>query len=338
MGVFETLGNVAFAAFILADVGAIYQAIASAVDRRRYPPPGRLIEIGNHRLHLIDMGRGGPTVILEAGGGGSSLEWSLVQPELAKYARVVSYDRAGFGWSDPNLKTPTAAQIAEDLHTLLMRADIPGPFILVARSIGGFAARLFAHRYPHSVAGVVLIDAAHEDEPTRVLPELLARGRQDLQLIRFLRFLAPLGLVRFAGYWELLPKLRVLEKVSPPVRAMIESSIYRSLYANTLYSEYAAFEASAALVRKAGTLGDLPLVVLTAERHLDAANYPKDFPIARAQQIWLELQKELAALSERGVHTVVEGSSHYIALDRPEAIVGAVRSLIECAQAKGARP
>ena len=108
--------------------GAIYQAVASASDLKRYPPPGELYDVGDYRLHLYCTGEGSPTVVLEAGAASSELSWYLVQKEVAGFTRVCAYDRAGFGWSDPASGPLLPAQVAEDLHKLLTAADVPGPY------------------------------------------------------------------------------------------------------------------------------------------------------------------------------------------------------------------
>ena len=122
---------------ILALAGASYEAIAATGDARHYPPPGTLVDVGGFRLHINCVGTGSPTVVLDAGLGGSSLDWSLVQPELGRSTRVCAYDRAGMGWSDPGPQPRTPGQIARELHTLLTNAGIAGPYVLVGHSLAG---------------------------------------------------------------------------------------------------------------------------------------------------------------------------------------------------------
>jgi alpha/beta hydrolase fold len=133
---------------ILALAGASYEAIAGGGDAHRYPPPGQLVDVGGERLHIDCVGEGSPTVVLESGLGGSSLDWRLVQPELGKTTRVCAYDRAGMGWSDPSPQPRTPRQIADELHTLLTHAGIAGPYVLVGHSLGGKNVRLFALTHP----------------------------------------------------------------------------------------------------------------------------------------------------------------------------------------------
>ena len=137
---------------------AIYESRAEASDAKTYPPPGQLVDVGGYRLHLNCTGS--PTVVIESGMGDWSASWSgWVQPEVAKTTRVCTYDRAGAGWSESGSRPPTVEQFAKELHTLLQNADIPGPYVLVGHSLGGFTVRVFVHEYAADVAGVVLIES-----------------------------------------------------------------------------------------------------------------------------------------------------------------------------------
>ena len=187
---------------LLAFIGFLYQNIASAVDASRYPPPGKLIDVGGYRLHLYCTGTshsGSPTVILEAGGGGGSVGWSKIQPGVASFTRVCSYDRAGYGWSDNGPLPRTAGRIVTELHTLLTRAAVPGPYVLVGHSFGGLIVRLYAYRYPQQVAGLVLVDSISE-EGVR-FPELRAIVASVANLLTLCQVLAPFGIVRLLGHF-----------------------------------------------------------------------------------------------------------------------------------------
>src|SRR5690349_6601006 len=141
-------------------LGLISQAIASAIDAARYAAPGKLVDVGGYQLHVNCTGTGSPTVILDAGLGGTTLDWSKVQPAVTRFTRVCSYDRAGYGWSETAPSTPrTSQQIVTELHALLTHAKINGPYVLVGHSFGGLNMRLYAYRYPAEVAGMVLLDA-----------------------------------------------------------------------------------------------------------------------------------------------------------------------------------
>ena len=145
---------------LLGVVGAVYESVAEAADARAYPAPGRLVDVGGYRLHVNCLGTGSPTVVIDSGLGDWSASWrSWVQPEAAKATRVCTYDRAGMGYSESGPLPRTAAHFAQELHTLLQHADIPGPYVLVGHSAGGLTVRVFADAYPAEVVGVVLIDS-----------------------------------------------------------------------------------------------------------------------------------------------------------------------------------
>jgi pimeloyl-ACP methyl ester carboxylesterase len=164
---------------LLGLTGLTYQAVATARDARRFPPPGRLVDVGGYRLHAHCTGEGSPTVILEAGWSDCWLNWYRVQPEVAKFTRVCSYDRAGMGWSDAGPYPRTSGQIVREMHALLSNAGIPGPYVLVGHSFGGFNVRLFAQEHPQDVAGLVLLDSIHEDQWAR-MPESMRACRRAL--------------------------------------------------------------------------------------------------------------------------------------------------------------
>src|ERR671915_229765 len=151
----------------LAVIGAIYQAVATQIDQRTYSPPGEMVDVGDHSLHINCIGQGSPTVILEAASGGMSAHWVRVQQQLAQTTRVCAYDRAGLGWSESGPEPRDAKQVSGELHVLLEGADVPGPYVLVGHSYGGLYAGIYAGRYADEVAGLVLVDSSHPEHFTR---------------------------------------------------------------------------------------------------------------------------------------------------------------------------
>src|SRR5258708_3143647 len=149
---------------LLAAVGTLYQVIGTWQDCRRFPPPGQLVRVNKGRMHIHVTGEGTPTVVFESGMGASCLSWALVQPQVSQFARAVSYDRAGHGWSDSAREPRTAWQIAQELHTLLDATGVPGPYVLVGHSFGRYVNRAFAQLYRDEVAGIVLVDSVHPAE------------------------------------------------------------------------------------------------------------------------------------------------------------------------------
>ena len=322
-------GVLAFSAISLPVIGLLYQRMAERRDARKFPPPGKLVDIGGYRLHLYEMraNKPGPTVVLEAGLGSSCLDWCKVQPEVAKFARAVSYDRAGSGWSDAGPAPRTSKQIALELHTLLTRADIPGPYILVAHSFGGLNIRLFADMYPQEVAGMVFVDTSHEDQ--NAIPALSAASSKDERLIPLLSMTASFGLLRLlvATGQTPLKQMRYPADIVPQVKSLWSQT--RTMHMNAL--ELDSFEESAAQVRASRasrhSYGTLPLYVLSQSMKTSFKS-PEEQQI---QEGWQELQRDLASLSTHSTHIVTDDSSHYIQLDQPELVIAAIQTVAQAA-------
>jgi pimeloyl-ACP methyl ester carboxylesterase len=276
------------ALLVLAVVGAIYQAIATELDERAYPPPGQLVDVGGHSLHINCIGQGSPTVILEAANLGMSAHWVRVQQQLAQTTRVCAYDRAGMGWSQPGPEPRDARQISSELHILLKGAGTEGPYVLVGHSYGGLYARMYAARYSDEVAGVVLVDSSHPEQFTRS-PEGRAMYEQARRLGAILPLLTRLGVIRLTNYFPAHPDL------PPQQRAQIEASNSSTQHVATTVEEFRATPETNAQVRRTGSLGDKPLAVISAGKQSSS---------------WLEMQDELAALSSNSIHRVVEGATH----------------------------
>lgn len=304
---------------LLAIAGASYQAIASRADAQQYRHPGQLVGVGKFRLNVYCSGQGSPTVVLEAGLADSLESWSRVQPEIAGFARVCSYDRAGYGYSDPGPMPRTSDRIAAELHAALRAAGEKPPYLLVGHSFGGFNVRVFNGKYPDEVAGLVLVDATQEDQ-YRLLPRAWAdMGEAMRRRARWQAFWAPLyidfGLARF--------QLRLQSRRVPPL-------LLQSKYVKARASEFENIEVSAGQARIASHIEHKPLLVLTAGKAIDAGlNAVLSEQDRRAyQETWVnDLQLRLAHLSARGRRVVVPDSGHDIPTDRPEAIVTAVRDL-----------
>lgn len=327
------LGLVGLLLILLAG-GATYESIASRQAARRYRAPGQLVDVGGHRLHLHCAGQGSPTVVLDTGLGMPSASWVLVQPVVAQWTRVCAYDRAGYGFSDPGPTPRTSQRIVEELHTLLDRAGERPPYVLAGHSFGGFTIRLFARRFPDQVAGLVLIDASHEDFATR-LHEADAQTRQQQR--RQMQRQIELGLVglRF-GLLRLAPALAGWDTTAVTFRRLTPQAMQEmlALFLNpralrAAGDEMDAFAESSEQLRASGKLGALPLVVLTAGgRTGEQAGQTAEQ--AEHRRLWRhELQPELARLSSRGKQIMVANTGHMIPLEQPEAVTAALRDLIE---------
>jgi len=271
------------------------------------------------RLNLYCTGRGSPTVILEAGLADSLDTWKGLQPDIARFARVCFYDRAGYGYSDPGPAPRTSGRIASELHAALQSAGEKPPYLLVGHSFGGFNVRVFNGMYADQVAGLVLIDATQEDQ-YRLLPRAWRNlGAATLRRAQRQALWAPL----YVGLGIARLQFRLQGRQVPPV-------ILQSKYLKARTSEFENIEFSAEQARNADHIGDKPLVVLTAGRVIDAglkAALSTEDQVAY-QQTWVnDLQLRLAHLSKRGRRVMVANSSHDMPSDRPDAIVTAVREL-----------
>jgi pimeloyl-ACP methyl ester carboxylesterase len=278
----------------------ISQSTAPGVAMR-----GQLVDVGPYRLHLECQGSGSPTVILEPGAGGSAASMGLIAPAAARDSRVCVYDRAGRGWSDPVASPPDGAQIATDLHALLNRAHVPGPYVLAGHSFGGLYVRTYAAKYPEEVAGLVLVDstAAHNNpvSPPKAGSYSVLKHASSLFATT-----SRLGLGRLlaAANWSELP---------PRYRDDARATAATGKEMAGVLEEYGVAGRSAA---EAGTLrsfGAKPLVVLTASRG--------------SQPGWMGLQDKMAELSTNSVHRVEPGANHISFVDDPVHAASVTRAI-----------
>ena len=298
----------------LAAVGAAYEAVASTQDATRYPPPGRMVDVGGYQVHVLCMGEGSPTVLLDAWSGGWSAEWAPVQPAIARGTRVCAWDRAGSGWSDLGTHGHTPQAYALEMRKLLDAAAIDGPYVLVAASYGGRVARLYTSQYPDDVVGIVMVDAVHED--SFAVAEMQA-GDQERTIVAAGNWvLSRLGLGRLMGP-ELVRFIDgpVADNVSEELRTLVSVVALRpkNLEGNARLA--AAAMADDERLREAGTFGSRPLVVLTSTAFAD--RYPG----------WAAGQRKLAALSTNSTSVMAPGS-HLIAWEHPELVIGAVDQIV----------
>jgi pimeloyl-ACP methyl ester carboxylesterase len=302
---------------VLALAGMIYENISEARDRRFNPEDGRLFDVGGFKMHMDCTGEGSPAVILESGLGDSYVSWRKVQPQIAKFTRVCSYDRAGIGYSDSSSQPRTSGVIAGELHALLQAARIAPPYVLVGHSMGGYNVRLYASLYPSEVTGMVLVDASHPDQDNRFPPELKNMEGSWLREAEFLEYTSPLGIPRLMGLCDQDPVLRAAECNFHSAREGV--------------AELKGFAESAVQTAATGSLGDMPLAVLSHDPEKPSADLPADLA-KPTNEAWEKMQEELAHLSTRGTQVIAKNSSHYIQLDRPDVVIDAVRGVVEQAR------
>jgi pimeloyl-ACP methyl ester carboxylesterase len=293
------LGGVAVVLLGAVLLGARYEAAAEVADLRWYPPPGRMVDVGGHRLHIDCVGTGSPTVVIDAGWGDWSASWSSrVQPDAAKTTRVCTYDRAGMGYSEAGPRPRSAERFADELHALLHQGGVPGPYVLVGHSLGGLPVRVFAHAYPAEVAGVVLIESMN---PSAARPSAPVR--------------APRTDARSGVDWVLtLPaRIGVLRLLAGPLDLDAFSVTPRSVQATL--DEGEGMPDSLAQAGAVTSLGAVPLIVLSRGLDQDAD--------------WQSMQTELLQLSSNSRQVIADRSGHNIQLDQPEAAVGAIVQMVE---------
>ncbi len=312
-------------------LAAMAGVAATGASRAPGPPPGRLIDVGGFTLHIHCVGEGSPTVVLDAGAGAWSLHFAHVQRALSG-TTVCTYDRAGLGWSQPGPMPRTSGRMAGELHRLLHTAGLAPPFVLVGHSLGGYNVRIYQARYPGDVAAVVLLDAAHERQWDALPPEARHLAQASVAVLRGRAEQARKGALRPAD----IEPPGVFVAHSPSLRdaytaAMLTPAPYETLAAET----EAAFE-SARQVPAGHRLGDTPLVVLTARRSFDAFS-GSGIPIDPANAIWLDLQRELAALSRNTRHLFSDGN-HRLHETDPEAVVSAIRIALAAARSATGLP
>ena len=299
---------------LLASAGIIYENIFEARDRRFNPMPGKIVNVGGRNMHIYCMGEGSPTVILESGLGDSYISWRKVQLQISKFTRVCSYDRAGLGYSDPSPEPRTSRVIAEQLHALLQTAAVLPPYVLVGHSMGGYDVRLFTSLYRREVAGIVLVDSSHPDQESRFPAELKKMEGSWQREAEFLEYTMPFGVPRLLGVCD----------DSPPARA----ADCNPHSAREQVAEMKSFPASAAQTQATGSLGDLPLMVLSHDPDKASSYFAPD--LAKSlNQVWEQMQEDLAHLSTRGSQMIVRNSSHYIQFDQPDVVIEAVRKTVD---------
>jgi pimeloyl-ACP methyl ester carboxylesterase len=320
----KSAGRIAAVAAAAGVASFTYQRVAEARDRRRFLPPGRLVDIGGRRLHLVEMGQGSPTVVIIPALADHVLGWLGIVDGVAAEAKTCVYDRAEVGWSDPPphwRRTPDL--LAADLHALLRAAGIPPPYVLVGHSIGGIIARRFYAQDPGTVAGLLLVDSSHEQQVKRFGAADWRKGP-----IRYAREVAKrqariLGARRLAASLGLLRDLDAdIAREAPPEHAGAARAIFLSTphkHANVREMLMATHTWGAP-----PGLGSTPITVLTALRRLDESLLPA----------WVQMQEELAALSSDSEHITAPGAGHYMHLDDPDLVVKAIRDLVSrCRQA-----
>jgi pimeloyl-ACP methyl ester carboxylesterase len=309
---------------VLLGIGAAAEAICEARDRARFPPPGQMVDVGGRRLHLLCKGTArGPTVVIEQGAGSPSILWWSIQDKVASFARVCTYDRAGYQWSDPAARVRSLEERVADLHAVLADGQVPGPYVMVAHSFGGPLIRLFARTHPDEVAGMVLVDTPEEAVILR--PSYGAYCRKVSLVASGLKIAARFGLVRLAATFM----TGVPDGFDAHAFQALKAMVVRPGLFRAMADDPRAFRRQPGILRSlggAGALGNTPLVVIT---------HGQPFPGSAAilEEGWVEGQHRLAALSSQSELVVAERSNHMVQSDQPELVIGAINRVVDIVRA-----
>jgi pimeloyl-ACP methyl ester carboxylesterase len=310
--------GISFAGLLL--IGFIYEQVSEFIDKKTLKEPGQMIQVGDHKMHLYCTGENknsNPTVILEAGGGNIFATWSLIQPELSKQTKVCSYDRSGYGFSEGTQDNRTNEDIAKELETLLANADVPGPYILVGHSIGGYYTRVFAKNNLKNTTALVFIDSSHEEQAVKYGydPNSMTIIEKAMEQLIY-------GSIRFGV-------ARVVMTINPKLLGMPKDSLKYNrglllsqtfVQKNKIKDDMITSMESANQVASARNFSNVPIRVLTGDHEkIDPETWPE----------WLAWQKDLATLSSNGSQTVVNGSGHYIHVDEPEVVINTIKEFLK---------
>lgn len=319
----------------LVAVGIVYQLLGLARDARRFPPPGTFVDVGGYRLHVVCRGEGAPVVVLESAIAASSLSWSRVQPEVARFTRVCAYDRAGLGWSEQATAPRTLIRVMDDLHAVITNMHCPSPCVIVGHSLGAFVCLAYAAQYPQEVSGVVLVDPPSEWIPMNRRQTYLVRGA--IQMSRLGSLLARIGVVRaclalLTGGAPVVPRqfvkvfgpmtARTLErlvgevqKLPPEVHPLVQAAWCQPKCFRAMADQLRVFhQATEVAAVRSPSLRDVPLAVISS------ADQPASV---------LASHEALVRTSSQGRHFVASKGGHWVPFDEPELIVDAIRDTVE---------
>jgi pimeloyl-ACP methyl ester carboxylesterase len=306
--------------------GRLYQVLAEENDREQYPPPGQLIDVDGHLMHIHCQGEGSPTVVVEQGLGSVSSSWIDIHSAIATTTRICAYDRVGMGYSEPIGHPVRAIDVADMLHKLLQGADITDDLVMVGWSAGGVYIREFYRQGPEKVKAMLFVDSSHEQQGLR-MPERPGNG--DDLLMETARYLAPFGLVRMSG----AVASRFEGFTGPDRQKSTLISLYEQSHSiEALLNESETFTLDIRDDEPPTSLGNLPLTVLTAGKEVKLTEeMPADFTLEylqKVQLVWNKMQVELTALSTRGKQIVAKESGHGIHADQPDLLIDSVNELV----------
>jgi pimeloyl-ACP methyl ester carboxylesterase len=308
---------------VAAGAGTTFNAVATHHYRARHAAPGNLYVVDGYKMHLLCRGEGSPTIVLDGGLGDDSLIWAKVQPELSKTTRVCSYDRAGFGWSDPRPGSRDADRIVRELHLLLTEAGISGSTVLMGHSVAGLYIRAYAARYPHSLSGLVFVDGSTPLQEDRFPDELREEDNHAEREFMKLKWLEILGATRAMG------QCRHFEGFDDSTGKMIAENQCRASQLTAMGKEHQSLGQSGDETIGGGPFGDLPILIFSQDPQPSSPSESPTQAEVEFSKIWNEMQEDLKHLSTHSRRIIAKGSSHYIQVDRPDLLNSEVADFIQ---------
>jgi pimeloyl-ACP methyl ester carboxylesterase len=306
--------GIALLIFLLAClIGFLYNMFSQRHYRQIAGVPGKLYDVDGYAMSMYCTGQGSPTIILASGLGDDFTIWRKVQPVLSQQTRVCSYDRAGFGWSEPRAGAHDAKAVVEQLHKLLEAASIEKPFVLAGHSISGLYLREYAAQYRGDLAGMALIDGSSPSQDDHLTKELAAMQEQSRRDMPRMKLLMELGFFRALGYCtDSSPGLGIYEK-------WIDADTCVPSRVDAMENELDAARTSEQETLHAGPFGDLPILILSRDPNALPPNLPA--AIAKPNSVmWDQMQEESKELSGQSRRIIAKGSGHYIQIDRPDLV------------------
>ncbi len=311
-----------------------YHLIATWIENQRDQPPGQLIDIGGYKLHLYSIGSGNPTVVIEHSLGG--IDGYFLIEEIATITQVCIYDRAGYGWSEMSPSPRCSSVMVKELDTLLTRAGIDPPYILVGNSMGSYNVRLYAHYFPEKVMGIVLTDGLHEQGMLKLSPRLIALKLFFRSGFAMSTLGSILGLVRLLGILGIFEVIKKeLRQFPDSTLQIVKRSFYRPKHWLTMWREMGNLEASGRQVSQVDNLGDIPLVSIKASTFLKRSIGNFYVPIKAADQLREEMHSQLRKLSSNCRQLLAKKSSHFVWVDQPEIIRAAIEEVLQMCSGEG---
>jgi pimeloyl-ACP methyl ester carboxylesterase len=312
---------------LLLVVGAVWEQVERRKVAAAYPAPGRLVDIGGRRIQIECRGTGSPTVVLETGlDYFGELAWAKVYDRLAEITRTCAYSRAGIVWSDDKPGPHDGLGVVHDLHATLAAAGEKGPFVMVGLSLGGPYSTIYTGLYGDQVAGLVYVDASHPDQLKRFEAALGTKpdGGMKSAIQAAGKWVSWTGIPRLVALRSRNSKSETMATVPPKAR-----EIALDFFSTSLGPMVSERESMPATLDEAGAyrnLGARPVVVLTHGLPMPDMFGAESEKFERA---WLELQKDMATWSSHGMQRTISDSHHYIPNDDPDAVIAAIREVVD---------